>query len=75
MRSCSADAERILTRSLSEEDVVVLMLMVQKSITAVMMANGEGASILMADAVDELQSYTQTAILTTIGLLYQDGIL
>jgi hypothetical protein len=75
MRKCSAEAENLLTRSVSEEDLVVLMLMVQKSVTAVMMANGKGMSILMADAADELQSYTQTVILTTIGLLVQDEIL
>jgi hypothetical protein len=67
-------SETVLSR-LSEGDFVRLMLMVQKSTIAALIADGH-FTLAQADmASDELQAYTHSVILATIGLLIQEEIL
>ena len=72
---CADLAQDILKKSVAEKDLVVLMLAIQKAIVASKNADGGGATLFMADLAGDLQSYTHTVILTTIGVLIQDEIL
>lgn len=67
-------SETVLSR-LSEGDFVKLMLMVQKSTIAALAADGYFTLVQADMASKELQAYTHSVILATIGLLIQEEIL
>ena len=74
MEGCSNLAEKVICERLPEADFVKLMFMIQKTVSAMAASNG-GSSIVLAEVSGELQSYTQTVILTAIGYLIQEEIL
>lgn len=70
----SEKAASIITSKLDEGDFVKLMAMIQKSVVAELATKG-CTGMLRADMGNELQMYTHSVILATIGLLIQDEIL
>lgn len=67
-------AQKLLTSQISEGQLVKLCLAAQRIATAELAASGK-FQMMIADASGELQSYTQTVILSVIGALIQDEIL
>ncbi len=67
-------AKKALFERMDEKSLVLFMLMVQKMVSTLAIKNGD-KSIMLAEMSGELQAYTQTAILATIGTLMADEIL
>lgn len=73
---CTDRAAKTLLASVDETTLVRFLLMVQKANVSAMMANGEETMFAVdIRAQKELQKYTQSVILSTIGILISDEIL
>ena len=67
-------AKNTIISKISEEELVKLMLMIQKCVVTVSAIQGDSA-ILLADIQGELQAYTHTVVLSVIGVLIEDEVL
>lgn len=67
-------AKEFLTERMVEKDFTRFMLLVQKTVVAVMLDEGESL-IVFADQDGSLKGYTHTVILTVIGALIEDEVL
>ena len=68
-------AESVLKERIPEEKLVKFILMLQKMSVSYVAGNGKGSSLVICDMCGELQSYTHTVILATIGALIREEIL
>lgn len=74
LSDCADTAEKTVLSRLDEGDFVKLMAMVQKTTVATLAAEGS-FGIVQLDLSGELQAYTHSVILATIGLLIQGEVL
>lgn len=70
MTNSSEKALEILKRSMSEQDLAKLIFMCHKTIVAAATANGD-LGLLRADLKTDLIPFSQTLVLTVIGILYE----
>jgi len=67
-------ATKTVLEKIDEKRMVMLMLMIQK-VTASVAAVKGSQNIILAELSGELQTYTHTVIMATIGMLIGDEIL
>ena len=66
-------ARDVILAGMPEERFVKLVAMIQK--ISVVLGLGNGTLVARADISNELQSYTHTVVLATIGALIEDEVL
>ena len=74
LRDDTEVATSTILASMTEEQFVKLLLMIQKMSVSLGVAEGE-TQVLKADMSGELQGYTHTVVLAVIGELIQDEVL
>jgi hypothetical protein len=67
-------SENIILHSVSEKDFVGMCRMVKFTVMSIMLANGEGQALALADKMGELDGLLDTYVLSVIGLLIREEI-
>ena len=68
-------SKEVISNKISEERIVKIMRCVQKMTVFAAVTSGEGTSLLIPMASGELEGYTHTVILATIGILIEEEVL
>jgi len=68
-------SKEIVLRKISEEKLVRLMRAVEKMVVFAMSVRGEGENLILPLASNELDGYTHSVVLATLGILINEEVL